>query len=76
MPCQNNKISRNLIFITRLDRQMSPNVQLSWIKSFYRAKQKQFFSDKVQNCKFIFDFVTGGLRELPTEANVNKLLPF
>ena len=34
-----------------LYRQMSPNIQLSWIKRFYRAKQKQLFGDKVQDCK-------------------------
>ena len=49
-----------------LCRQMPPNIQLNWIKRFYRAKQKQQFRDKVQDCKdgsglqFIkFNFMAG-----------------
>ena len=50
-----------------LYRQIPPNIQLNWIKIFYRAKQKQEIGEKVQEYKdgsglqFIkFDLVTGG----------------
>ena len=45
---------------------MPTNVQLYWIKRFYRGKQKPQFEDKVQYCKDgsglqfnKFEFVTG-----------------
>ena len=50
-----------------LYRQVSPNIQSTWIKRFYGAKQKQQFGGKVQDYKdgsglqFIkFDSMTGG----------------
>ena len=30
---------------------MLPNIQLNWIQRFYRAKQKQWFGDEVQDWK-------------------------
>ena len=61
-PKQQNRV----YLISTLFRQMPLNIQLNWIKSFYREKQKRLFGEKVQDCKdgsglkFIsFDFVTG-----------------
>ena len=60
--------------------QIPPNLQLNWIKRFYRAKQKQWFRDKVEDytdesgLHFIkFDFVTGG-QEIKIIMRVEFLL--
>ena len=37
--------------ISMFYRQMPPNTQLNWIKSFYKAKQKQCFGEKVEDYK-------------------------
>ena len=57
---------------------MPPNIQINWIMRFFRAKPKQYFGNKMQDCKkgsgfqFIkLDFVTDG-QEIKLAILVNS----
>ena len=50
LPKSCNKISLTF-FPCYMQNTSKHRTHLSWIKGFYRAKQKQYFKDKGQDCK-------------------------